>query len=219
MMSFHGPEQSEALAKAMESSDFKSRMDEEELVRVQEQIKALDAFFANRVDAKYKVEIQFGKNRSTWKPFAGAMSLYLSGTKLNGGGDEKLFICPRDDCQGIIFPKERMGATVLCRECEMMWDEKKLVGELFFNLTPKDWAHVILKWMTKLELNADIYLKYHPTDIRYKAAMEVANSRKGEEIGKARKNRGLHIYPLKHIIQDTGNGANLYDRIVAFINS
>ena len=219
MTGFYGPEQSEALQKAMESREFESQLDEHELAVVEEKIKALQSIFAERIEAKYKVEAHFGKNRSTWKPFAGALSLYISGTKLNGGGDEKIFICPRDDCQGIIFPKERMGGTVLCRSCEMLWDEKKLVGELFFNLAARNWAHVILKWMMKLDMNADIYLKYHPTDIRYKAAMEVARGRQGEEIGKARKNRGLHIYPLKNIIKDTGNGANLYDRIFAFITA
>jgi hypothetical protein len=47
----------------------------------------------------------------------------------------------------------------------------------------------------------------------------VARNRGGEEIRKARKNRGLHIYPLKNIIKDTGNGAQLYERILAFITA
>ena len=47
--------------------------------------------------------------------------------------------------------------------------------------------------------------------------MEMARARGGEHIAKARVNRGLHIYPLKNIITDTKNGADLYKRFLAFI--
>ena len=68
-------------------------------------------------------------------------------------------------------------------------------------------------------MDADIYLKYHPTDIRYKAALELARNRGGEELAKARKRRGLHIYPLRNIINDTKHGSDLYKRIRIFINA
>jgi hypothetical protein len=221
MSDFHGPEQSEKLYDALEKDQqFEvGELSEDESIAVRERMAALDRFFQKRVVARYKIEVQFGKGRSTWKPFAGAISLFLSGSMLHGGGDEKLYLCPREDCRGIIFPNERLGAQVMCRSCEMMWNENDLVGELLFKLVPRDWATVIHKLFVKLDHNADIYLKYHQTDIRYKAAMEVAKKRGGEEIAKARKNRGLHIYPLKNIIRDTGAGAQLYDRFFAFITN
>lgn len=218
MAEFHGAAESAALQERIEKGEA-GALSEGEKALLAKKMEALDRFFADRIEATYKIELHFGKDRSTWKPFAGAMSLFLSGTKLHGGGDEKLYICPREDCQGIIYPNERLGGTVMCRECEMMWDEKKLVGELLFRLTAKDWAWVIYKWFATLEHRADIYLKYHPTDIRYKATMEAARQMGGEEMNKARMNRGLHIYPLANIIKDTSNGANLYDRIVAFITA
>jgi len=49
--------------------------------------------------------------------------------------------------------------------------------------------------------------------------MEMARSRGGEAVNKARNNRGLHIYPLKNIIKDTSNGADMYKRILSFIKS
>jgi len=223
MSGFHGPEESEALRKRIETDQEKgisrAPMSAEEQHAVKEKMAALDAFFSKRIDAQYKVELQFGKERSTWKPFPGAMSLYLSGSKLNGGADEKLYLCPRDDCSGVIYPKERLGPSVMCRSCEMMWNESKLIGELLFRLTPQDWATVILRCFMRLENRADIYVKYHPTDIRYQTEMEIAKKRGGEAVNKARSNRALHIYPLANIIKDTSNGADLHKRILAFITA
>jgi hypothetical protein len=223
MGEFHGAEQSAELREKLEEHRRKGTvpdaMSADEEHAVGEQMKAIDAFFAKRVDATYKIEIQFGKERSMMRPFAGALSLYLSGTKLNGGGDEKLYLCPKEGCKGIIYPKERLGAQVMCRECEMMWPENSLIGELFFRLTAQDWASVLLNYFQRLEHRADIYLKYHPTDIRAQTEAEIAGKKKGELVNKARNSRGLHIYPLRNIIRDTSNGADLYGRFKAFITA
>jgi hypothetical protein len=226
MSEFHGAQQSADLYKSRDQNDFE--LTESEATEVQERLKALKKFFGEKISARYKIEVQFGRARSTWKPFHGAMSLYLSGTKLDGGGDEKLYLCPREGCDGIILPIERFVeetkrgqaiARVPCPACGIMWAENELVGELFFNLTSRNWAHAVLKMFARLDHNADIYLKYHRTDIRNQAALEMARGSGGETLAKARKNRGLHIYPLKNIIKDTGAGAQLYDRFLAFINA
>lgn len=217
-MSFHGPAESEALHKKLKDADI-GPLSEADDYAVREKMRALDQFFSKRLKARYKIEVQFGKNRSAQKPFSGALSLFLSGTKIHGGGDEKLYLCPRADCGKIIYPNERLGANVMCRSCEMMWDEKALIGELLFVLTTQKWAEVILRYFALLDHNADIYLKYHPTDIRYKTTMELARDRGGEALSVARKNRGLHIYPLKNIITDTSAGADLYARLLAFIRA
>lgn len=218
MSKFFGPEASRKLQERIEEKGAEE-LNPAEIAAVQAQKEALDKFFAKRIIAGYKIEVEFGEGRSTWKHFPGVVSLYLSGTKLHGGGDEKLYTCPRDDCKGIIFPGERLGASVHCRKCQMMWPETEIVGERLYRLSPNDWATVIHRYFVQLEHNADIYLKYHPTDIRYQTAMELARNRGGEAVNKARNNRGLHIYPLKRIIQDTSNGADLYKRILAFIKS
>jgi hypothetical protein len=205
-----------------------AELSDDEVQAIKTKIKALDKYFGNKVVAKYKLDVMFGKERSTWKPCAGAISIYTSGGKLNGGGDEKLYICPRPDCGGVIPPIRRFVketkegkavACVPCPACGVLWPEEELIGEILCRLTPQDWALAILRMFSKLEHNADIYLKYHPTDIRYQTAMEAARAQGGEAINKARENRGMHIYPLKNIIKDTGAGAQLYDRILAFIRA
>jgi hypothetical protein len=218
-MSFHGPEQSKELQAKLEKSGIAEEMSPAEQESLKQQMQALDGLFAKRLDATYKIEVQFGKDRSSWKPFPGAISFFLSGTKLHGGGDEKLYLCPGEGCNGIIFPNERLGSTVVCRSCEMMWPENDLVGELFFFLTPQKWAATLCRLFARFEHKADIYLKFHPTDIRYQSAMELARKQGGDAVNLARKNRGLHIYPLKNIIKDTSAGGDLFKRFASFITA
>jgi hypothetical protein len=216
MDEFFGPDQSAAISKTI-ADKLPSKISEEEEHAIRLRIEALDRLFETRVVAKYKIELQFGKGRSTWKPFPGAMSLYESGAKLHGGGDDKLYMCPGETCDGVVFPRERMGALVVCRKCKMMWNENDLIGELFFRLTPKNWASVIMKWLVRLELNADIYVKFHREDIRVATNKEMEKDHGGELLASSRGSRALSIYPMKNIIKDTKHGASLYDRIVQFI--
>lgn len=229
-----GPEgslrrQMELKKRELDGEVVRVEMSAQELASVNERIKQLGLLLSGQIRAKYKIEVVFGKNRtSRGQPFAGATSLWLSGTKFHGGGDEKIYECPKPDCGALIFPHQItqrslpggvFGSVSLCGTCGQTWKSEETIGERFFKLTEQDWAFALLRQLQKLELNADIYLKFSPTDIRYQAMMEMARNRGGEEIAKARKNRGLHIYPLKNIIKDTKHGADLYKRIRTFINA
>lgn len=202
-----------------------------ELNALESRIKALDKLLTESVRAKYKLEVQFGKGRTVrGLPFVGMITYWLSGTKLDGGGDEKIFECPR--CEAFIFPHQiqpgwrknpdgtdYMTSMSICGKCGGVWTSDQTTGERLYRLTDRDWPHAILKVFRRLDMNADIYLKFHRTDIRYQTMLEMARDRGGEEVALARRNRGLHIYPLKNIINDTKNGAELYNRIRAFINA
>lgn len=208
-------------------------MSDGEVRHLEDKIKALDKLLKEQVRAKYKLEIHFGKNRtSRGAIFAGAASFWLSGTKFHGGGDEKIYECPGQECGHFILPhqikpgwrkdkngKEYMTSMSICGYCGEVWESSQTIGERFFKLTEQKWAFAILRLLQKLDMDADIYLKFSPTDIRYKTMMELARNRGGEEIAKARKNRGLHIYPLPRIIKDLSNGSDLYGRIRAFLNA
>lgn len=216
MSEFYGPEES---ARYRAAATGAVELSEAESKALAEKMAALDKMLREQVRAKYKIEVEFGKGRSALahKHFPGIMSIYLSGTKLNGGGDEKVYMCPTPNCKGLIDPKHRLEGVVVCMKCERKHKEDDLIGEKLFRLTPPNWAQAILNHFIVCDHNADIYLKYHPTDVRYQTMMELARNRGGEEIGKARRNRGLHIYPLKNIINDTKHGADLYKRILTFI--
>jgi hypothetical protein len=215
---FYGPEESLNLRETLEKK-AETAISQTESDAIKAQMQAIDKFFQARIEATFKIEVQFGKDRSTWKPCVGMMSIFLSGTKLHGGGDEKLYMCPKEGCDGIIYPNERLGAQVVCRKCNMFWPENDLIGELMFKLTAQNWAKVLEKWFNRLEGKCDIYLKYHPTDIRYAAAQEQLRQKGGDLLNKARNNRGLHIYPMRNIIKDTSNGSAVYDRFLAFVRA
>jgi hypothetical protein len=219
--------------KEQRETTIASAMTDTEISILENQIKSLDKLLQREVKAKYKLEVHFGKGRtSRGVPFAGVVTFWLSGTKFHGGGDEKVYECPNKDCEALILPhqikpgwrkdkngKEYMTSVSICGNCGNIWESTQTIGERFFKLTEQNWAYAILQLFVRVEMNADIYLKYHPTDIRYKTRMEMARNRGGEELAKARYNRGLLIYPLKNIINDTKNGANLYNRIRKFINT
>ena len=221
---FYGPGVSKKLHTQMEEDKRwtvnADNLSEEEQKSIKDKILALDKFFGNAILAKYKIELHFGKDRSSWKPFAGMLSIFTSGSKLHGGGDEKAYLCPNSDCGQVLTGyKSRIGNKIICLSCGKFWKSTEIIGEIFYNLTPQKWAHVIHRMFVHLGHNADIYLKYHPTDIRYQTSMELARDRGGEELNKTRYSRGLHIYPLKNIITDTKNGAELYKRFITFITS
>lgn len=221
-MNDFGPAESlkrqKALYEAERAGKAVPALTDEEAARVHEKIKALEKLIKERVRAKYKLEVQFGKGRtSSGAPYPGVISCWLSGTKLHGGGDEKIYECPR--CEAIILPYQIDNIVTRCGQCGGTMKSSDTIGERYYKLTEQDWAHAILRVFMRLEMDADIYLKYHPTDIRYKAAMEMARNRGGEEIAKARRRRGLHIYPLRNIISDTKHGSDLYKRIRVFINA
>ena len=47
--------------------------------------------------AKYKIEIHFNKNRTTSGPNTAAVSIFESGARLNGEGDELVYLCNERD--------------------------------------------------------------------------------------------------------------------------
>lgn len=92
-----------------------------------------------------------------------------------------------------------------------------VMGEMMFRLPPQKLAVELERQWRNLECNADIYLKYHPTDIRVRAAEEVAST--PDQYDKARRMRGLLIYPLKNILKDTVAGASVQKRFLAMVTA
>jgi hypothetical protein len=210
---------------------------------------------ANKNKAKYKIEILFGSNRSVLlhKPSKGVITIWESGKRFHGGGDEKMYWCgwnadwkhtPHDKVCGKPIETRHFGFHhVVCPHCQREcflepdglrrhrevliksgMDPKGLdrlpivSGERYFLLTPKNLALTLVRYWRDLGGNADIFVKYHPTDIRCR---EVAEVKKADHYTKARTQRpdGLLIYPLARIIRDVTNGASLESRFVSMLTS
>lgn len=169
---------------------------------------------------KYKVEVLLGRGmRMDGTPFPGVLTLWESGNQLHGGGDSMLYVCPGKDCHGVIPESLNESTLVACPKCNNVWKCTELTGQIFFRLPVKKWAEVILTWMTRLDLNTDLRIKYNYDDIRAATSKEQEKDMGGEILDKVRSNerRVVKTYPLAHIIKDTSAGADLYGRILAFL--
>ena len=198
----------------------------------------------NTIKAKFKLEVQFGQNRSisALKPSIGVIVIWESGKKFHGGGDEQMFWCGYPDCYKPMSSANFATYHVVCpschRECfldeqsksmhiQLAREDNKDVGpfqamplvfsERFFKLPPARLAELLEQIWRTLECNADVYLKYHPSDIRYKAMTSVSQSSK--QLERARRLRGLHIYPLDRILKDTAAGGSVRTKFLGFITA
>lgn len=169
------------------------------------------------VRAKYKIEVMYEKDRTTAGPNLCGIQLWESGKKFHGGGDELMYWCmdteSNQGCKAPFSGDFIVGPFANCPSCGMTLQIARAANMRVFRLPTKTLAEEINKIFTTLGRNADIYVKYHKTDIHY-LAMQKA---KGPEV--AHRLKGMHIYPLKNIIRDTVGGADLTGRIYAFLTA
>jgi uncharacterized pyridoxamine 5'-phosphate oxidase family protein len=77
-------------------------------------------------------------------------------------------------------------------------------------------AEKVAKLFRQLKEDADIYVVYHPTDMRSVMTSQAANMEKTDA---PRAKRALTIYPLKNIIKDTLNGSSVESRFEALFRA
>lgn len=189
---------------------------------------------SKHVPARYKIEIHFNKNRTTSGPNTCAITVFESGARLNGEGDELVYICSERDrglalnaegvadkavirgyggCGQMIHGKNIRGGLAFCKSCDSMINSENLTSTLLVHLTTTRLAALVTDIFRKLESNADVYVKYHPTDIRAQLLEDASKLDQGRML------RGLTIYPLANIIKDTMNGASLENRFKALFSA
>jgi hypothetical protein len=196
------------------------------------------------VKALYKIEIHFGPDRTSLphKLMAALVTIWESGRRLHGGGDEKMYWCGYDDC-GKPFSTDNFAYMhAVCPKCrrELHLDPQAkqdhldylgrenlpvngmdklpiVVGEKLMKLPPPKIADFLTKTWYALDCNADIYLKFHPKDLRFDKknfGHEVI-----DRIETARTKREPVIYTLPRILADTSAGGDLKSHILAMITS
>lgn len=206
-------------------------LSEQESAAVKARMAALDKLFSEDQRAKYKLEIHVHEERSTWKPFFGIMYYLLSGNRLHGGGDSKVYLCADSACSGIIYPPERtivdisetadptQPAKVLCPKCGKVFLAQDLLGERGLRLVSSNWAKAIYQNFLYLEMNADVVLLSHHATLHKQTELEMQQNANSELVNVARRVRHKLVYPLKNIIKDVSHGADLVKRFQAFVNS
>lgn len=187
--------------------------------------------------AKWKIQVWIKSGRSINKPLAFTISFWESGKRLHGGGDESAFICRRgpqapkparppflavgkspfpseasvDGCDGVIPGELAAGGYVVCPHCGVRWDTEHIGDSLFYRVPVEIAATLITEWFRKLGSSCDIYLKFRDEDIRTKMMARDFG------VHTARRLKGMCIYPLLHIIEDTAGGATLESRFKAML--
>lgn len=203
------------------------RLSSEEVEQFERQAAALRKLLDDgSIKAKYKIEVLFGKARSLQGFTPGAISFWANGTKFHGGGDEKLYLCPgaslkRSECTALLQDEYNSASGAVCPACGTVWKQEQLIGELFCNLTMRNWAEAIYKYFRLCEYSCDIYLKHAPNDVRSVARAQVERQtwRGTQALDRARDTRARHIYPLRNIIKDTSSGADLLGRLYSFLTA
>jgi hypothetical protein len=173
---------------------------------------------------KYKIELFFSSARSMNKPTPGALSWWESGSRLHGGGDAKIYICPGkmrrfNTCEAFIPDSGNASGILFCPKCGTSWKGDDVIGEHIAKLSMKQWSELLVHYFTRLELNADIYVKHARDDIRTVSMVEQAKQKGGEALRKVRDKRALVIYPLRNIIKDTSAGSTLSSRFHALLTA
>lgn len=221
MNDFFGPKQQQLLDKARADPNYLiQELTPEELTTVERKRKAMaELFKIEKVIATYKIEVNFGKDRSTSGHFPGSIIVFRSGSAFDGGGDEPLFPCPDDRCPGFIPPNlvSSMLRLAVCPKCRRQFKQSELYEMKLFRLTAQDWAKVLARYFIRLGSDADIYMKTHPIDIRVRTHNELARFRGGSTINAARAKRVRVLYSLHSIYKDLSNGAELESRLRAFL--
>jgi len=185
--------------------------------------------------AKYKIQISFVSDRKLHDACSYTISFWESGLRMHGGGDEMMFICRRHEDAPKVIPLEvagpkanvgprgcgmlipgglaEMSGIIVCPHCQTAHRTDQIGDSVFYKTPISSAAKVLAEWWRKLDRNADIYVKFSPTDPRTKLMMQSEGFRRAREL------KGLTIYPLKNIIRDTVGGSTLESRFEALLTS
>jgi hypothetical protein len=185
--------------------------------------------------ADYKIQIWFTSDRKQSGPCSYTVSFWESGKRLHGGGDEMMFVCRRHASAPSVKPFEAVGAKVsttdkgcdrlipgelvqpdgrvVCPHCQTIHRSDQIADSIFYRTDMTKASEILANWWRRLNCNADIYVKFCPTDPRVRMMADTLG------VKKARQLKGLTIYPLQRIIKDTSAGASVEARFRALLTA
>lgn len=177
------------------------------------------------IKAKYKIEVNFGiDHHIDGTPTYGIITFWESGSQMGGDADALVYICPGklrgvNECERPIPDCYNGLGVVVCPSCNQLWKAEHLIGEVFYRMPIYKWADAVLYWFVKFDHDADVRVKYNYRNIRDAAAQEQARNLGGEVLNLVRgpKSRVPRLYPLRNILKDASNGADLHGRFLAFL--
>lgn len=184
---------------------------------------------AKEVPALYKIEVFFGPNRTLSGPNSCTIKFWESGRRLHGGGDDLMFMCRNrqnlsEGCGKLFSSDFVRNSIAICPACHkaingemcvrsLAFRDERAAGGEDYRIETRKLADLLAKYWRRLDGNADVYLKFDKSDIRYRMIEREMGPVKAKEL------RGLSIYPLRNILSDTAGGTDLGDRMFAFLTA
>lgn len=220
----------------------KVELDQHDFQIVQETVQKMQASEEDK--AKYRMEVMFSRHRSSLphKSSPAMVLIWESGKRFHGGGDQKMYWCGYRDCiqplSADLFAYMHCVCPACGREQFLDPDSKALHiqslrsegrssqeiermptvwGEKCVHLPPPKLAELLEKTFYELQMDADLYIKFSPYEIRYDALHETTADM--DKLEKARVQRKPVIYLLKAIRKDIATGANLHARFLAMVTA
>jgi hypothetical protein len=177
----------------------------------------------HHLGARFKLEVLYTEQFSINKNNEGIISIWGSGGKAMPLADWKIYECPSEDrggppCDGLITPATHGWEVTACPNCHSAWSPKQLTGERYFKMPVENWCNVLFRYMHRLDMDADIYLKRLKSKLSIIEANEREHNKQlGGEVLKAARDIEAVIYARDRLLKDTLAGTPLKSAIRAFL--
>jgi hypothetical protein len=164
--------------------------------------------------AKYKIEVAYMEARKLKEPSACSVTVWESGRRFHGGGDQSMFWCinaknPDEGCGGLIPDNMVKNGVALCPHCKRSVNQQLLPVTRVGIFSPQNLAKEIHKIFRHLGSDADVYLKYHRSDMEARARLKSEGGAKKE----------VAIYTVTSIIRDSLLGGDLTRKFEDFLTA
>ena len=164
--------------------------------------------------ARYKIEVAYLESRKSRGPSACSVTIWESGKRFHGGGDQSMFWClnsknNEEGCGGLIPDNMVKEGVALCPHCKRSVNQQLLPVTRVGVFSSSNLANEIYKLFRHLGSDADIYLKFHKSDAEARARLKSEGGAKKE----------LAIYTVSRLIQDSLGGSDLTKRIETFLTA
>lgn len=172
--------------------------------------------------ARYRVELIFTKPRVYSGPSVAMLSVWLSGAKFHGGGDETVHICPgkhigKNNCEAVLPELGDGEGHLVCPACLTAWKPSEVIGQVIYNVPLAQYGEILAKWFVRLQGSVDFYVKHAYGDLR--AATHADPMKIEVAVEGARQKRVRYIYRAGALLRDTSAGADLVSALRAFITA
>lgn len=164
--------------------------------------------------ARYKIEVAYLEGRKLKDPSACSVTVWESGKRFHGGGDQSMFWCinaknPSEGCGGLIPDNMVKSGVALCPHCKRSVNQQLLPVTRVGVFSPSNLSKELYRIFCHLGRDADIYLKFHKSDESARARLKSEGGAKKE----------LSIYTVSRIIQDSLLGGDVTRKFEDFLTA